>query len=102
MTSYIQLLQCNIQYCKQVQTFFGNRSILKFLLRSRKDKTWFISSFNTEVSIRIHDHLSFIICPDNNEEGKVSAVYPAPDDFPVSGKLQLLYPGSIWGSASLY
>ena len=61
MTSYIQLLQYNIQYCKQVQTFFGNRSLLKFLLRSRKDKTWFISSFNTEVSIRIMIiyHLSF-------------------------------------------
>ena len=73
------IIKYNIQYCKQVQTFFRNCSLLKFLLRSRKDKTWFTSLFNTEVPIRIHDHLSFIICPDNNEEGKVSAVCPADD-----------------------
>ena len=52
-----------------------------------------------EVSIRIHDHWSH--CPDNNEEGKISAVCPADDDCPVSGKLQGLYPGLIWGSACL-
>ena len=52
-----------------------------------------------EVSIRIHDHWSH--CPDNNEEGNISAVCPADDDCPVSGKLQGLYPGLIWGSACL-
>ena len=36
-TSYIQLLQDNIQDCKQVQTFFLDCSLLKFLLHSRKD-----------------------------------------------------------------
>ena len=53
-----------------------------------------------EVSIKIHDHWSH--CPDNNEEGKFFAVWPADDDCPVSGKLPVLYPGLIWGSACLY
>ena len=53
-----------------------------------------------KVSIRKHDNWSH--CPDNNEEGKVSAVCSADDDCPVSGKLQVLYPGLIWGSACLY
>ena len=52
-----------------------------------------------KVSIRKHDNWSH--CPDNNEEGKISAVCPADDDCPVSGKLQGLYPGLIWGSACL-
>ena len=53
-----------------------------------------------EVSIRIHDHWSHFL--ENNEEGKFSAVCPAADDCPVSGKLQVLYPGLIWGIACLY
>ena len=53
-----------------------------------------------DVSMRIHDHWSH--CPDNNEEGKFSAVCPADDDCPVSDKLHVLYPGLIWGSACLY
>ena len=97
MTSYIQLLQHNIQDYKQLQTFFRNFSLLKFILYSKKAKTWFISLYNTEVSIRMHDHWSQ--CPDNNEEGKVSIVCPVDNDCPVFGKLQLLYPGLIWGSA---
>ena len=53
-----------------------------------------------EVSIRIHDHWSH--CPDNNKGGKFSAVCPADDNYSVSGKLQVLYPGLIWGSVCLY
>ena len=94
---YIQLLQHNIQDYKQLQTFFRNFSLLKFLLYSKKAKIWFISLYNTEVSIRMHDHWSQ--CPDNNEEGKVSIVCPVDNDCPVFGKLQLLYPGLIWGSS---
>ena len=54
-----------------------------------------------EVSIKIHDHWSH--CPDNNEEGKFSAVCPCWWWLScVSGKLQVLYPGLIWGSACIY
>ena len=84
-TSYIQLLQDNIQDWKQVQIFFQNCSLFKFLLRSTKDKIWFISSFNTEVSIRIHHRWSY--CLENKEEIKFSALFPANDDSPVSKKL---------------
>ena len=55
------------------QTFFRNCFLLKFLLHSRKNKTWFISSFNTEVSIRINDHWSH--CPENKEEGNFSLLF---------------------------
>ena len=87
---YIQLLQHNIQDYKQLQTFFRNFSLLKFLLYSKKAKIWFISLYNTEVSIRMHDHWSQ--CPDNNEEGKVSIVCPVDNDCPVFGKLQFFIP----------
>ena len=42
----------------QVQTFFRNCSLLKFLLR--KDKNWFISSFNTKclLGYMIIDHIA--------------------------------------------
>ena len=46
-----------------------------------------------EVSIRIHENLSHF--SDINEEEEFSAVCPVADDCPVSGKLQVLYPGLI-------
>ena len=89
------------EWCQKMSLPFpAKTAVLKFHLRSTKDKVWFISSFNTEVSIRIHDHWSH--CPDNNKEGKYPAVCPADDDCPVSGKLQILYPRLIWGSTCLY
>ena len=93
--------QHNIQDCKQVQTFFETVLYWNSSGILGKIKTdSLVHLMLAKVSIRKHDKWSH--CPDNNEEDKVSAVYPADDDCPVSGKLQVLYPGLIWASACIY
>ena len=73
--------------------FFRECSLLKLLLHSVKDKTWFISSGVIEVSIRIQDRWSY--CPDSNKVCRFYVVFSANDDSPVSRKFQLLYSGLI-------
>ena len=88
---------------EQIQTFFWNFSLLKFLLHSRKDKAWFISSFNIgwpkcPLGYMIVDHIAVTT---TRKVNFLLFARPADDDCPASGKLQVLYPGLIWGSAYL-
>ena len=93
MTSYIQLLQHNIQDYKQLHKLFSEIFLY-----------WNYSCILRKIKL---DLLVYAILKSllgcmiigNNEEGKVSIDCPTDNDCPVFEKLQLLYPGLIWGSA---